>query len=159
VTRLRSALLGNLFLTLGLLLGVMQVVVGHWVTVVLAGREGPGLVLGLALATSLVAANAAVLPAMRRARRAGGWGGRVARAYMGVGVATLLLGIVIVLGWAGFLPVAGILAALGVSGDAVFQVFRILTIPVVLALTFMIVWGFTAGQNRVEHTKVRIELL
>ena len=43
MTRLRSALLGNLFLTLGLLLGVMQVVVGHWVTVVLAGREGPGL--------------------------------------------------------------------------------------------------------------------
>jgi hypothetical protein len=158
VARLRSALLGNLFLTLGLLLGVMQVVVGHWVTVVLAGREGPGLVLGLALAASLVAANAAVLPAMRRARRAGGWGGRVARAYMGAGVATLLLGMVIMLGWAGFLPVAGILAALGVSGDAVFQVFRILTIPVVLALTFMIVWGFTAGQNRVEHTKVRIEL-
>jgi hypothetical protein len=77
---------------------------------------------------------------------------------MGAGVATLLLGVVIVLGWAGFLPVAGILATLGVSGDAVFQVFRFLTVPIVLALAFMILWGFTAGQKRVEHTNVRIEL-
>ena len=41
--------LGNVFRTLALRLGVMQVVVGHWVTVVVAGREGQGLPLGLQL--------------------------------------------------------------------------------------------------------------
>ena len=40
----------HLFTSLGYLLGVMQVVVGHWFTVVAAGREGPGLFFGLILA-------------------------------------------------------------------------------------------------------------
>ena len=57
-SRIRQLLFGRLILTLALLLGVMQVVVGHWVTVVLAGREGPGLGVGLVLAALLVAANA-----------------------------------------------------------------------------------------------------
>jgi hypothetical protein len=43
VRRIRRLLFGRLILTLAVLLGVMQVVVGHWVTVVLADREGPGL--------------------------------------------------------------------------------------------------------------------
>jgi hypothetical protein len=152
------ALLSNLLVTLALLLGVMQVIVGHWITVVLAGREGPGLALGLALAAALVAANALALPALRRARRAGGFGGRVARAYMAVGLATLLLGVAIALAWAGWLPLAGLFALAGVSGEALFQAFRIATIPVIGALAFMLAWGFTGGQRRVERTRVRVSV-
>lgn len=156
--RVRKLLFANLVITLGLLLGVMQVVVGHWVTVVLAGRPGPGPLLGLFLAALLVAGNGAAIPVLRRARRRGGWGGRVARAYMAVGISTLMLGLVILLAWAGFLPVAGLLAALGISGESVFQVFRVLTVPIVAALVFMILWAFTGGQKRVEHTRVRMHV-
>jgi predicted MPP superfamily phosphohydrolase len=154
----RRALFANLFFTLALVLGAMQVLVGHWITVVLAGREGPGLPLGLALAAALVAANALALPALRRARRAGGLGGGVARAYTAVGLATLLLGLVILVAWAGWLPLAALLALAGVSGEALFQVFRLATIPVVGALVFMIAWGFTGGQRRVDRTRLRVEL-
>ena len=87
VTRL---LFGRLFVTLGLLLGVMQVVVGHWVIVVLAGRPGPGWALGLVLAALLVAANALLIPVLRRARSRGGWPRVLARTYMATGVATLI---------------------------------------------------------------------
>ena len=34
--------MSRLFLSLNLLLGLAQVVVGHWLVVVVAGREGPG---------------------------------------------------------------------------------------------------------------------
>lgn len=155
---LRRALFSNLFRTLGLALGVMQVVVGHWVTVVLAGREGPGLGLGLLLAALLVAANALALPALRSARRSRGFAGIVARLYMAAGLVTLLLGVVIGLAWAGFVPVAALLGALGVGADGVFSLFRIVTIPVVAALAFLLLWGFTGGQRQVEHTHVRVPL-
>ena len=42
-SRIRKLLFGRLILTLASLLGLTQVVVGQWVTVVLGGREGPGL--------------------------------------------------------------------------------------------------------------------
>jgi hypothetical protein len=80
----------------------------------------------------------------------------VARIYMASGLATLVLGLAILLAWAGFLPIAGLLAALGVGGEAVFQAFRLATIPVIGALAFLLAWGFTAGQRRVQHTRLRI---
>jgi predicted MPP superfamily phosphohydrolase len=82
----------------------------------------------------------------------------VARVYMAVGIGTLLLGMAILLSWAGFLPLAGLLSAVGVSGESVFQGFRILTIPIVGALMFMIVWAFTGGQKKIDHTRVRVSL-
>ena len=129
--RIRELLFGRLILTLALLLGVMQVVVGHWVTVVLAGREGPGLGVGLALAALLVAANAYLVPVLRRARRRGGFPGLIARAYMGLGCrhppprhggdGDRL----------GFLPIGGLLLLLGVSAEWVFLAFRVVSIPIV----------------------------
>ncbi len=155
---MRRVLFRNLFLTLGLVLGVMQVIVGHWITVVLAGREGPGLALGLLLAALLVAANAYALPLLRRARRRGGWPALVAEAYVAVGVATLLLGFAIVLAWVGYLPLAGLLAAAGLPTELVFQLFRLATAGVVGSLAAMILWGFTGGQRRVERSHVRVAL-
>ncbi len=157
-SRIRKLLFGRLILTLALLLGAMQVVVGHWVTVALAGREGPGLGIGLALAALLVTGNAYLVPVLRRARRRGGFPGMVARAYMGLGVATILLGIAVVAIWLGFLPIGGLLSLFGVSPEILFQIFRVLSIPVVGTIAGMLLWGFTGGQSYVAHTHLRIPL-
>jgi predicted MPP superfamily phosphohydrolase len=148
----------NLFTTLGLLLGAMQVVVGHWVTVVVAGRPGPGLAPGLALAAALVAANAAAIPAMRRARRAGGWPRRIASAYLSAGLVTLLVGLAISLSWLGFLPLAGIGRLAGASGETLFTLFRAASGAVVAVLLWMLAWGFTLGRARLDRTHLRVEL-
>jgi predicted MPP superfamily phosphohydrolase len=153
-----GGLLQNLFQSLGLVLGMMQVVIGHWVTVVWAGREGPGPFFGTLLAALLVAANAALIPVLRRARHRGGWPRRLARAYMGVGLATLLLGVAVVLAWVGFVPLEAALGLLGVSGDAAFAGFRVASVPIVGAIAGMLVWGFTLGQSHVDHTHVTVPL-
>jgi predicted MPP superfamily phosphohydrolase len=148
----------HLFTSLGYLLGVMQVVVGHWVTVVVAGREGPGLFFGLILAALLVAANGAAMPALRSARRGEGWPRRVAASYMAIGLATLLLGLTILLSWIGYLPLAGLLTLLGLEGDAVFTIFRVLSAAIVGTLLWMLLWGFTIGRVRLQRTHVRVAL-
>jgi hypothetical protein len=157
-SRIRRLLFGRLILTLAILLGATQVVVGHWVTVVLAGRRGPGLGVGLALAALLVAGNAYLVPVLRRARRRGGLPGLMARAYMGLGVVTILLGMAVIATWLGFLPIGGLLSALGVSAEWVFQAFRALSIAVVGAIAGMLLWGFTIGQSQLDHTHLRIPL-
>jgi len=156
--RIRKLLFGRLILTLALLLGVMQVVVGHWVTVVLAGRAGPGLGVGLALAALLVAGNAYLVPVLRQARRRGGFPAVIARAYIGLGVGTILLGMAVVAIWLGFLPVGGLLSLLGVSAEWVFHIFRAVSIPIVATIAGMLLWGFTVGQAYVAHTHLRIAL-
>ncbi len=156
--RIRKLLFGRLILTLAVLLGATQVLVGHWVSVVLAGREGPGLGAGLALAALLMVGNAYLVPVMRRARRSGGLPGLFARAYMGAGVATILLGVAVLAIWLGFLPIGGLLSLLGVSAESVFQVFRLISIPIVATLAGMLLWGFTVGQAYTTHTHLRIPL-
>jgi predicted MPP superfamily phosphohydrolase len=136
----------------------MQVVLGHWITVVLAGREGPGLGIGILLAALLVMGNAYLVPVLRRARRSGGVPAVVARAYMGLGVATILLGVAVMAIWLGFLPIGGLLALLGVSADFVLQVFRVVSIPIVGTIAGMLLWGFTVGQAYVAHTHLRVPL-
>ncbi|MEN8182548.1 MAG: metallophosphoesterase, partial [Myxococcota bacterium] len=87
-----------------------------------------------------------------------GWPRRVASAYMAAGLGTLLLGLVIALSWIGFLPLAGLLTLLGVSGDTVFSVFRVASAFIVFSLLWMLLWGFTVGRARLERTHVQIEL-
>jgi len=157
-TQLRQRFFGNLFTILAAFLGAFQVLIGHWIVVVFAGREGPGLGLGLMLAAALVAANVLAMPTLRRARRAGGWPGRLARGYMALGLATLFTGLVIALSWVGFLPLAGLLRMLGVSGDVAFDFFRVASIAVVVALVGMFAWGFTGGQRFVEETRIPVDL-
>jgi predicted MPP superfamily phosphohydrolase len=157
-SRIRRLLFGRLILTLALLLGATQVVVGHWVTVVLAGRQGPGLGVGLTLAALLVAGNAYLVPVLRRARRRGGLPGLIARAYMGLGVVTILLGMAVIATWLGFLPIGGLLSVLGAPAEWVFQAFRVLSIAVVGAIAGLLLWGFTVGQSHLAHTHLRISL-
>jgi predicted MPP superfamily phosphohydrolase len=156
--RIRSLLLGRLLLTLTIALGVMQVVIGHWVTVILAGRNGPGPALGLLLAAGLVGANLLLLPVVRRARRSDGWPRLAARLYVHLAIATLLLGSGVVVAWVGALPAAALLAASGVSPEAAFEAFRITSIGVVAVIGGLLVWGFTGGQASVQHSHLRVPL-
>ncbi|HYB12335.1 MAG TPA: metallophosphoesterase [Myxococcota bacterium] len=155
---MRRVFLENMLTTLAVLLGGMQVLVGHFVLVVLAGRRGPGLALGCALALALTSANVFALPFMSRALRRQGPASVVARAYMALGFATILLGAVIGAAWAGFFPLAALLGAAGLGPESVLQVFRLATLPVVGSLCFMLIWGFTGGQARIERTRLRIPL-
>lgn len=153
---IRRVLFENLVLSLTLLLGAAQVIVGHWAIVVVGGRPGPGLVLGLALAAALVLANVLSLPIVRAATRRGGALRTLARAYVGVGFATIVLGGVIGAAWAGFVPLAALLGASGVAPGTVLGVFRIATVPVVAALVTMLIWGFTGGQAQIERTTLEV---
>jgi len=157
-SRLRQRFFGNLFTILSGLLGIFQILIGHWIVVVFAGRPGPGWALGLPLAAALVAANILAMPTLRRAARAGGWPRRVSRGYSALGLATLATGFVIALSWIGFLPLAGLLTLLGVSGDFAFGFFRVMSIAVVSALVGMFAWGFTGGQRFIEETRIAIDV-
>jgi predicted MPP superfamily phosphohydrolase len=150
--------LGDLFLTLGLTLGVLQAVVAVWAATVLFGAPGPGLWLGLGLAALLVYANFRLLPVLRRARHVPGWPRRAARIYMSVGLATLLLGFAVLLSYVGFLPISGLLALLGVEPGTSFALFRFASGLLVLGTLGFLLWGFTAGQARIERTHVRVAL-
>jgi predicted MPP superfamily phosphohydrolase len=153
-----ARVLGNLFLTLGLTLGALQAVVAVWAATVLFGTNGPGLWLGLALAALLVFANYRLLPVLRRARHIEGWPRRAARLYMSAGLATLLLGFAVLLSYAGFLPIHGLLSLLGVDPATSFALFRFGSGALVLGTLGFLLWGFTAGQALVERTHVRVAL-
>jgi len=155
---LRRALFERLFLNLSLLLGLFQVLVWHWWSAVLLGEEGPGLALAIGVALPLVGANYLAAPVLRRHRRRGGWLGRIARAYMNLGVVTLLLGMTIAALWALFLLPAGLLGMLGASPEATFGVFRLASVASVGSVALLLLWGFTVGQARVALTQLRVPL-
>jgi len=155
---IRWVFLENMVTSLAVLLGGMQVLVGHFVIVVLAGRRGPGLALGCTLALALTSANVFAVPFIVRALRRQGPATVIARAYTGVGFATIVLGAVIAAAWAGFFPLAALLGAAGLGPESVLQVFRVATLPIVGVLLFMLIWGFTGGQARIERTQLRIPL-
>jgi predicted MPP superfamily phosphohydrolase len=155
---LRRALFERLFLNLALLLGLFQVLVWHWWSAVLLGDEGPGLALAIGVALLLVGVNCLAAPALRRHLRRRGWLGRIARAYMNLGVATLLLGATIAALWALFLLPAGVLGLLGASPETAFGVFRLASTVCVGGVALLLLWGFTAGQARVARTQLRLPL-
>ncbi|MCZ6785111.1 MAG: metallophosphoesterase [Proteobacteria bacterium] len=157
-SRLRAILFADLMRTLSVLLGLTQFLIGHWVVVVLAGREGPGLLLGSGLAALLVALNLWARLAMRSARQQRGWPRRFANAYRTGGLATLLLGVCVAFSWIGLLPLAALLASLGVDRELAFELFRTGSVLVVGALFAMVVWGFTGGQARIECTRIRVAI-
>ncbi len=156
--KLRSAFFGNLFLNLSLLLGAFQVIVWHWWAVVVRGDEGPGAVEALAVAAGLVAVNGYAFPRLRRHRRSGDWRGWLARSYMNAGIATLLVGVAIALLWLLFLVPTGIMGLAGAGPDLAFGLFRGASVGLVGLVALLLLWGFTAGQARVEHTRIRAAL-
>ena len=155
---LRRNFFNRLFLNLALLLGAFQVIVWHWWQVAVRGEAGPGPLEVLAAAALLVAFNGVVFPVLRRYRRKGDWRGWLARVYMNAGIATLLVGLVIVLMWLLFLLPAGLMGLAGASPDLAFGIFRGASVGVVGLLALFLLWGFTGGQARVERTHLRAEL-
>lgn len=154
----KRAIFENLLLSLGGLLGVMQVLVGHWTWVVFGGHDRPPSALAWTLAGVLVAANVVAIVPVRAAARRGGLARRAARLYIAIGLATLLMGFPIALAWAGWLPLAAMLEWLGVSPQTAIGLFRVATLPVVGTLAFFVIWGFTAGQRKIDRTVQRIAL-
>jgi predicted MPP superfamily phosphohydrolase len=157
-SQFRQRFFGNLFTILAGVLGVFQVLIGHWIVVVFAGREGPGWAVGGVLAVALVAANVLAMPALRRASRAGGWPRRFARGYLALGLATLFVGLVVLLSWVGLFPLASLLRLVGVDAETAFGFFRLASGAVVLVLVGMLVWAFTGGQRRVEETRIPVDV-
>jgi predicted MPP superfamily phosphohydrolase len=158
VTRTRRMMLANPMFTAAALCGVMQVLIAHWAFVVLGAAAGPGAFVWLLLTVLMVAANVAIVPFLRTARRDPGLPGIVARGYTIVGISTLLMGLMVALAWAGAFPLLSIIGWLGLGADLAFDVFRVVSALGVFALAFMLVWGFTGGQKHVERTRVRVEL-
>ncbi len=156
--KLRRAFFGNLFLNLALLLGAFQVIVWHWWAVVVRGQEGPGGLEAAAVATGLVAVNGFAFPRLRRHRRNSDWRGWLARLYMNAGIATLLVGSLIALLWLVFLLPTGIMGLAGASPELAFGLFRGASVGAVGLTMLLLLWGFTGGQSRVEHTRLEVEL-
>lgn len=151
-------ILHNPMFTAAALCGLMQVLIAHWAFVVLAAAQGPGAFVWFLLAVLMVAANIAIVPLLRTARRDSGLPGVVARAYTIVGITTLLVGLMVALAWAGAFPLLSVIGWLGLGADRAFDLFRVISALGVFALAFMLVWGFTGGQKRVERTRVLVEL-
>ncbi|MCG8590468.1 MAG: metallophosphoesterase [Proteobacteria bacterium] len=156
--QLRDRLFGNFMATLAMLLSFMQVLILHWVLRVLLHGQGLGTFGAVALFAVLSLANHRSLPVLRRLRRQTGWPRRFARAYMAGGLATLLVGLAVAFSFAGLLPLASLLGALGLSGAAACALFRASSLLLVGGLLGMLAWGFTAGQWQIERTHLRVRL-
>ena len=153
---LRRILFQNLMVTLTVLLSLGQLLIAHWVIVVLAGGDRPGVWPITGALCVLVAGNLGTMGVLRRARRRAGWPRRAARLYMAGGLATLLVGLAVAVAWIGVFPITHLIAAAELSRLEAFDLFRGLSAALVLALVTMVLWGFTGGQRRVEHTRIRI---
>ncbi len=152
----RRILLDRLVLNLALLLGFSQVVVWHWFRVVGMAGDAPGLPATAGLAGALVLANGLAVPRLRRARRKPGLAGRVARTYMGLGLATLLVGLAVLASWLTLGLAAGLLGALGASPAQGFAAFRVASVGFVGLVALSIAGGFTFGQARIDRTRIRV---
>jgi len=155
---LRKRLFERLVLHLALVLGLFQALLLHWLVVVAWGGRGPGLLRGALLAAALVAANALLVPSLRRARRRRGLPGAVARAYLECGVAVLLLGAVLVPLWLWYLPLAALWPALGLDAAGAHAAFRAVSIAAMAGVAVVLAWGYTIGQAVVDRTHLRVHL-
>ncbi len=155
---IRSLFFNRLMLNLALVLGVMQLLIWHWVSVVWLRQPAPGVLLALASLVLLVAANALAVPALRRVRRRAGWPGRLARLYMNAGVATLLVGVTVATSWLVFGFFAGLLGMLGAGAGVAFEAFRASSAVLAGSVAGLLLWGFSFGQSRVARTRVRVEI-
>jgi predicted MPP superfamily phosphohydrolase len=151
--QLRRIVLEKLIFNLALLLGLAQFALGTWAWSVVAQRPPLGGVLGVVAIFVLVGANSFVVPALRRARVAAGRRAWFARLYTETGVATLLVASALGVVWLAWFVVGPIADAVGLDLS-----FRGVSSVVVGAAALAVLWGFTIGQSRVAHTRLRFEL-
>lgn len=159
VSAARRFLLSRLFRNLAAGLGLMQALVAHWVAVLVgapsAGRALPWLLTALALAV----ANVATVPWLMRRRGRTDALSRALRRYVELGVATLLLGTAVAACWLLLAPVVALPYALGLYDyDTAAWLFRSASGLFVGAVALSVAWSLTAGQARIAHTRLRVEL-
>ena len=126
-SRIRRLVFGNLWRTLGGLLGLMQALIVQWLAVVALGGDGLATELAFGLAVVLLMANLATIPILRRARMVGGEARRLARLYMASGISTLLVGLAVAVSWLGIFPITSLLGWLGLGSEPAFMLFRVLS--------------------------------
>jgi predicted MPP superfamily phosphohydrolase len=143
---------------LALLLGASQVGVAHWLSILVFGTAPFGGATALVLGVGLVLMNVLLAPLVRRGRRRGGARGFLARAYLGLAVATLLLGFVVAAAWLLFLPFAAVATLLDAPAAALLGAFRVGSGALVGSCAALLVWGFTGGQARVARPRLRVAL-
>jgi predicted MPP superfamily phosphohydrolase len=154
----RSLFFNRMLLNLALLLGVMQLLIWHWVSVVWLRQPAPGWLAAFGLLALLVVLNGLAVPALRRARRRRGVSGKLARLYMNAGVATLLVGVSVATIWLAFGLFAGLLGAVGADPSFAFESFRAASALFAGSVAAYLLWGFSFGQSRVARTRVRVAL-
>ena len=93
--RARSFLLSDIWRSLALVLGLVQVQILHWALVVGRG-EGLGLGWIVLFSVGAMGGNVLLMPLIRVAGRAQGLRRVMARSYMNLGIATLLMGLAVV---------------------------------------------------------------
>jgi len=155
---LRTFFMAEVFRTLAFLLGGMQALILHWLWVVVLGHPVPPWPIALGILVLLVAANVASYAPLRRARRREGAIGAVARSYMTVGVATLLLGMAVVALWAFALPTRLLLGAVGIAPQTQWEWLQLGGNSALLVAAGVILWGTTLGQSRYDRTNIRLPL-
>jgi predicted MPP superfamily phosphohydrolase len=159
VTAARRFLLSRLFRNLAAGLGLMQALVAHWVAVLVgapsAGRALPWLLTALALAV----ANVATVPWLMRRRGRSDALSLALRRYVELGVTTLLLGTAVAACWLLLAPVVALPYALGLYDyDTAAWLFRSASGLFVGVVALSVAWSLTAGQARIAHTRLRVEL-
>jgi hypothetical protein len=155
---LRRVLFERLFLNLALVLGLSQALLAQWAAVAVAGGEGFSAPVLAALAALLVAGNAFAVRPMRRAFRRPDAFGRLARLYVDAGVSTLLLAATLGLVGLASLLLAGLLGAVGAGAGLASQVFLAASGGAVALVAGSLAWGFTAGQARIDLTRVPVRI-
>ena len=135
-------------------LGLTQVAIFHWIWTVLLGRVSPSTPALLLASAAFAALHVVTLPMLRRARMRGGASRSATQVYMGVSVATLIVGLAVALAWLVLAPLVwGLAWGMGVEA---LPLFRVVSSVFVLAVIGMVVWAFTGGVSGYQVSRVRI---
>ncbi len=155
---IRRSLLRDIWGNLALALGAVQVQILHWALVVF--RDGEGLSLWMMAGLTIVAMgiNRAMLPGLRQMRSSRGMKRVFARAYMNLGIATLLLGIAVLASWVVLHPASLAAASVAPSLLGADSSFRATSGLLVSAVALSFLWGITVGRVRIETTRVRVAI-
>ncbi len=153
----RRIVLHDVWRSLALLLGLLQVQILLWALLV-GGSRGLSrdAVLWLSLAAMLV--NYWLTPMVRRARQAGSLGRRAARLYMNLGFATLLVGLSVLVAWVSVYPLVRAMTWLGLSAELAFDLFRVGSSVLVGGTVAALAWGMSLGRSKLEYSHVRVAL-
>jgi predicted MPP superfamily phosphohydrolase len=157
---IRRLFLHDIWRNLALFLGVVQIQILNWLSVVAGDGAFTGFSVGV-LTVGAMVGNYYILPIIRHARSSSGVRRVFGRLYMNLGIATLLIGLAVLSSWLVLYPVAlglGSLGWLGSAGTAGFDAFRVLSAALVASVAAMFVWGISFGQRSFGLTHVPVEL-